>query len=120
MGGGESSSKPELVIFSSGKVAKSGVTNAIRDELNKLGFIVTPWTEGFFPENQIALTSFLKQLLCFDAAVLVLGNDDIRLDPAQTDKQQHVPRDNVIFELGACMSRLGPKKTFIVRPESPE
>lgn len=120
MGNGKSSSKRELVIFSSGKVAKSGVTNAIRDELKKFGFAVTPWTEGFFPENEIALNRFLKQLLCFDAALVVLGNDDIRLDPAQADKQQHVPRDNVIFELGACMARLGPKKTFIVRPESPE
>jgi hypothetical protein len=82
--------------------------------------VVTPWTEGFFPENEIALNRFLKQLLCFDAALVVLGSDDIRLDPARADKQQHVPRDNVIFELGACMARLGPKKTFIVRPESPE
>jgi Predicted nucleotide-binding protein containing TIR-like domain len=112
--------KPELVVFSSGKVAQSGVTDAIRDELFARGFSVTPWKEGFFPANEQALRAFLKKLLCFDAAVLVLGDDDIRLGPADGANKQHVPRDNVIFELGACMSRLGTKKTFIVRPDAPE
>ena len=78
------------------------------------------WTEGFFPVTEIALKTFLKQILCYDAAVVVLGDDDIRRDPAHPEKDQHVPRDNVIFELGACMSRLGTKKTFIVCPDSPE
>jgi hypothetical protein len=112
--------KPGLVVFSSGKVAESGVTDAIRDQLTRRGFTVTPWNEGFFPANELALNAFLKKLLCYDAALLVLGDDDIRHDPAQTGKEQHVPRDNVIFELGACMSRLGPKKTFIVRPDTPK
>jgi hypothetical protein len=120
MSDGQDVAKPELVIFSSGKVADSGVTDAIRDELKRRGFYVTPWMEGFFPTNEIALNRFIKQLLCYDAALVVLGDDDIRLDPTQPGKQQHVPRDNVIFELGACMSRLGPKKTFIIRPETPE
>jgi predicted nucleotide-binding protein len=71
--------KPELVVFSSGKVAQSGVTDAIRDELARRDFSVTLWKEGFFPANEQALRAFLKKLLCFDAAVLVLGDDDIRL-----------------------------------------
>jgi hypothetical protein len=120
MSNGTTVEKPELVVFSSGKVAHAGITGAIRDELSKRGFTVTLWTEGFFPVTEIALKAFLKQLLCYDAAVVVLGDDDIRRDPGQTRSEQHVPRDNVIFELGACMSRLGTKKTFIVCPDSPE
>jgi len=112
--------QPEMVVFSSGKIADTGLTGAIRDQLSKHGFTVTLWDEGFFPVTEVALNAFLKKVLCYDAAVLVLGGDDIRRDPAQTGGEQHVPRDNVIFELGACMSRLGPKRTFILCPDAPE
>ena len=108
--------KPEIAIFSS--KALIPVAEAIRDNL-KNQFTVTPWTEGFFRSNEIALNTFLKKLLCFDAAVVVLGADDLRESMNGGGAKEWVPRDNVIFELGACMSRLGTQKVFFVVPEAP-
>lgn len=108
--------KPEIAIFSS--KALIPIAEAIRDNL-KYQFTVTPWTEGFFRSNEIALNTFLKKLLCFDAAVVVLGADDLRESVTAGGAKEWVPRDNVIFELGACMSRLGTQKVFFVVPESP-
>src|SRR5205807_8472644 len=101
------------------------IAEAIRDNLafargEELSFEVTPWTEGFFRSNEIPLNRFLKNLLRFDAAVVVLGADDLRESEKDAGARVYVPRDNVIFELGACMSRLGTQKTFIVVPETPE
>jgi hypothetical protein len=111
--------KSDLIIFSSRSVAEAGVTNAIRKHLSTKNFTVTIWTEGFFPPSKIALYSFLKKLMCFDAAVVVLGADDVRIDPDDAGKEQHVPRDNVIFELGACMARMGNERTFVLCPDEP-
>ena len=108
--------KPEIAIFSS--KALIPIAEAIRENL-KYQFIVTPWTEGFFRSNEIPLNTFLKKLLCFDAAVVVLGADDLRENVNAGGTKEWVPRDNVIFELGACMSRLGTQKVFFVVPESP-
>lgn len=108
--------KPELIIFSSKQLIP--IAEAIRENL-KYEFTVTPWTEGLFRSNEIPLNTFLKKLLCFDAAVVVLGADDMRENVAAGGAKEWVPRDNVIFELGACMSRLGTQKTFVVVPETP-
>jgi hypothetical protein len=115
--------KPTLVIFSSKRLIP--VAEAIRDNLTFArdgdpGFEVTPWTEGFFRSNEVPLNTFLKNLLCYDAAVVILGADDLRQSTEPGKEQVSVPRDNVVFELGACMSRLGTQKTFIVTPETPE
>jgi hypothetical protein len=108
--------KPEIAIFSSKALIPIG--EFIRENL-KYEFTVTPWTEGFFRSNEIPLNTFLKKLLCFDAAVVMLGADDLRENVNAGGAKEWVPRDNVIFELGACMSRLGTQKTFFVVPESP-
>lgn len=113
---------PSLVIFSSSKLIS--IAETIRDNLSHsrlegVSFTVTPWTEGFFRSNEVPLNTFLKNLLCYDAAVVVLGADDLRQNTVD-DIAVCVPRDNVVFELGACMARLGTQKTFIVVPADPK
>ncbi len=108
--------KPAIVIFSSRQLVP--VAEAVQENLRR-DFEVTPWTQGFFRSNELSLNSFLKQLLCFDGAVVLLGADDLNLtDPGKTTTQA-VPRDNVVFELGACMARFGTQKTFFICPEQP-
>jgi Predicted nucleotide-binding protein containing TIR-like domain len=82
-------------------------------------FEVTVWNQGLFRAGQAPLNAFLKRLLWFDAAIVVLGDDDFRLDP-DTNEKHPVPRDNVIFELGACMARFSKDRTFMVCPKSKE
>lgn len=108
--------KPHLIIFSSGKavpVAEAAKLNLERD------FTVDLWTENFFDENNtLPLNTFLKKLLCYDLAVLVLGDDNVQLEKDGAT-QVWVPRDNVVFELGATMARMGTQKTFLLTPEEP-
>ena len=108
--------KPHAAIFSSGKsvpFAEGAKLNLERD------FTVDLWTENFFDgNNTLPLNTFLKKLLCYDLAVLVLGDDDVQLEKGGNG-QVWVPRDNVIFELGATMARMGTQKTFLLTPEAP-
>ncbi len=109
--------KPHAIIFSSG--TSHSVAEAVKENLERQGFIADTWKENFFDANNTApLNTFLKKLLCFDFAVLVLGADDLRVDPV-SHTPISVPRDNVVFELGATMARMGTQKTFLLVPTSP-
>lgn len=105
--------KPTIIIFSSKKSLP--VAEGIRDNLQQV-FETELWTEGLFDENNtIPLWAFLKKLMCYDCAAVVLGDDDVRQKEGSGTKES-VPRDNVIFELGAAMARMGPQKTFVFTP----
>jgi len=109
--------KPHAIVFSSGK--SHPIAEAVKENLERHDFTADTWKENFFDENNTApLNTFLKKLLCFDFAVLVLGDDDLRVD-ATTGGTTAVPRDNVIFELGATMARMGTQKTFLLTPSAP-
>lgn len=109
--------KPHAIVFSSGKA--HSIAEAVKENLEMRGYFADTWKENFFDENNTAaLHTFLKKLLCFDFAVLVLGDDDVRLDTTNGNPTP-VPRDNVIFELGAAMARMGTKKTFLLTPIEP-
>lgn len=105
--------KPTIIIFSSTKSLP--VAEGIRDNLQE-AFETELWTEGLFDEhNAIPLMVFLKKLMCYDCAAVVLGDDDVRQKEG-VGAAEFVPRDNVIFELGAAMARMGPQKTFVFTP----
>ena len=109
--------KPHAIVFSSGKA--NPIAEAVKENLEMRGFMADTWKENFFDENNAAaLHTFLKKLLCFDFAVLVLGDDNLRIDET-SGRPEPVPRDNVIFELGAAMARMGTKKTFLLTPTEP-
>ena len=108
--------KPKLGIFCSRE--QIAIAEGIQSNLYR-EFEITPWSQGFFRSNEVALTTFLKRIMLLDAAVVILGDDDLRVSQSDRNETVYVPRDNVIFEMGALMERLGPKKTFVVVPEIP-
>jgi hypothetical protein len=76
---------------------------------------VTLWNEGVFRLNASYLESLLRASSFFDFAILVFTPDDLLTSRSQT---QSVPRDNVIFEHGLFLGRLGPNRAFIVCEET--
>jgi hypothetical protein len=66
------------------------------------------WTDGVFSPDYYSLDSLLRSLDKIDFAIVVLEPDDLAL--------QH-PRENVIFELGLFMGRLGRSRVFVVMGE---
>ena len=79
--------------------------------LEKEDFEVTIWNEGVFRFNSNPLNDLLKATLMFDFAILLGTADDIATVRGSNVKK---PRDNVIFELGLFMGRLGLRNCFLV------
>lgn len=72
---------------------------------------ITIYNEGFFAPGGGTLETLISSLDEFDFAVLVLTPDDVVVS---RDVPSRGPRDNVMFELGLFMGRLGRLRTFIV------
>ena len=72
---------------------------------------VTVWSDNIFAPSTGLLDTLLKCIERFDFAIFIFTADDIVESRATTIM---APRDNVIFELGMCFGRLGPRRTFAV------
>lgn len=105
-------SKPSLFIGSSTEGLE--FARAIRTSLTDVAE-TTLWNDGVFSLGRTFIESLISAVSRFDFAALVLTPDDqmvVRNDEILG------PRDNIVFELGLFMGRLGRERTFIVRPES--
>jgi hypothetical protein len=74
---------------------------------------VTLWNEGLFGIGSTFIESLVNALPRFDFAALMLTADDLMTSREVTTLG---PRDNVLFELGLFMGRLGRSRTFVIRP----
>jgi predicted nucleotide-binding protein len=77
--------------------------------------VTTMWKDGVFGPTNGFLETLMNQLEQFDLAVMVLSPDDLVESRSQSSAS---PRDNVIFELGLFMGRLGRSRVFIVHEEN--
>jgi hypothetical protein len=76
--------------------------------------IVHLWTNGIFVLGEGTLESLMNALDNFDFAIMVLSPDDL----LETRGRNYAsPRDNVLFELGLFMGRLGRRRTIILSEE---
>jgi Predicted nucleotide-binding protein containing TIR-like domain len=72
---------------------------------------VEVWNQGLFGLSTGTLEELVASLDRFDFAVLVVDWADTAVSRG---KNKNVPRDNVLFELGLFMGRLGRARTFMV------
>src|SRR5690349_1323229 len=105
-------SKPSVFIGSSSEGL--AFARAVRSNLQNDAEI-TLWNEGFFRPGATFIDALVNSLPRFDFAVLVFQADDLT---NSRGVQAFTPRDNVVFELGLFMGRLGRSRTFIVYEES--
>ena len=75
---------------------------------------VTVWDQEIFRASEYVLESLLERLEETDFGVFVFAPDDLVQIRGQ---QQQTVRDNVVFELGLFIGRLGRACTAIVRPK---
>ena len=80
-------------------------------------FIVTVWTDNVFRVSNYPIESLEKELDQSDFAIAVAQPDDLT---ESRGTARPSPRDNVIFELGFFMGRLGRHRTFLVEPRGDE
>lgn len=104
--------KPSLFIGSSTEGLE--FARAVRSLLDD-ATETTLWNDGVFRLGRTYIESLISAVSRFDFAALVLTPDDEMI--VRTDETLG-PRDNIVFELGLFMGRLGRDRTFIVRPAS--
>ncbi len=72
------------------------------------------WTDDIFTYNVSYIETLIKDASSFDFGVMVFTKDD---QVKSRGKKQNAPRDNVLFEYGLFLGRLGIEKAFIVAEE---
>jgi predicted nucleotide-binding protein len=105
--------KPALFIGSSSEgldVARA-ISHSLRDAAE-----VTVWNEAVFAPGQGTLETLVNALERFDFSILVMTPDDV---VEVRDSKVLSARDNVLFELGLFMGRLGRSRTFVVCSDAP-
>lgn len=70
------------------------------------------WTDDIFKFNDSFLHTLLKEASLFDFGILVATKDDFS---TIRDKSFDTPRDNVIFEFGLFIGRLGSSRAFVIQ-----
>jgi hypothetical protein len=103
--------RPNIFIASSSEA--KGVAKAVKRQFERFGD-VDYWEENMFLVNQGALENLVNLSAFYDFAVAIFTKDD----QAQIrDQSVHVTRDNVIFEFGLFLGRLGPSRAFFIAEE---
>jgi CRP/FNR family cyclic AMP-dependent transcriptional regulator len=103
-----------LIVSSAEGVA---IARAIENAFEHDPFQVVVWTEGAFRSSHYSIDSLEHALDQSDVAIAISESDDT----PENQKEQACPsRDNVIFELGFFMGRLGRHRTFLVEPRGEE
>jgi hypothetical protein len=74
---------------------------------------VTVWNQGFFKPNYSFLENLLNGLADTDFGVFVFAPDDV---VNFRGENRPAVRDNVLFELGLAMGRLGRERVFYMLP----
>lgn len=93
------------------------IAREIQNQFAHDKFFVKIWTEGTFRASQYPLDSLEDQLDESDFAIAIVTPDDM---VESRDEKQGAPRDNVIFELGMFVGRLGRTRSFLVEPRGDE
>ena len=99
--------KPKVFIGSSSEALP--IAKALEFHLSSSCDIYI-WNSGVFNLSQSVLEDLDKKAGEFEYAVLVLAPDDWL---NSRGKNVPVPRDNVLFELGLFVGRIGRRRTFV-------
>ena len=104
--------KPTLFVGSSSE--SLDVAYAAQRNLEDVAEVVV-WTQGIFELTRSYLESLLDALEDTEFGLFIFGADDlIKI----RGTEMPTARDNVIFELGLFIGRLGRDRTFILMPRS--
>ena len=103
--------RPTIFIGSSSEGCP--VARAIKEQFDAEAD-VDVWNEDVFQLNSSYLESLLRAVNLYDFAILVFTPDDTTNSRGDT---QQTPRDNVLFEHGLFLGRLGPTRAFIICEE---
>ena len=109
------SPKTRVFIISSAEGIE--IARTIQNAFEHDPFTVVVWTDGVFRASHYAIDSLERMLDQTDVSIAIGEPDDI----TESRGDRHAsPRDNVIFELGFFMGRLGRHRALLVEPRGEE
>jgi hypothetical protein len=99
-------------VFVGSSVEGLSIAYAVQENL-EYDSEVTVWSQGTFEPSQTTIESLDKEIDHFDFALFVFTSDDVT-----RIRGQHFSavRDNVLFELGLAIGRLGRQRSIILMP----
>ena len=103
----------KMRVFVISSVEALAVARAVQNAFAHDPFLTVIWSEGVFKVSNYTLQSLEEQLDQADFAVAVAHADDQALIRGTT---WPTPRDNVVFELGFFMGRLGRERAILMEP----
>ncbi|MGD0609042.1 MAG: nucleotide-binding protein [Streptosporangiaceae bacterium] len=101
-------------IFIGSSSEALGAAHAVRSLL-AADADITLWNEGFFRQGHGFLESLTASLDSFDFAILIATPDDLATTRGRTVLS---PRDNILFELGLFMGKLGRERVWLIHPRN--
>jgi predicted nucleotide-binding protein len=109
------SPKTRVFIISSAEAIE--IARTVQNAFENDPFTVVVWTDGVFRASHYAIESLERMLDQTDVSIAIGEPDDIT--ESRGDRRAS-PRDNVIFELGFFMGRLGRHRALLVEPRGEE
>src|SRR5262245_4510048 len=100
--------KPAVSVFVGSSTEHRDLADTVQELLADPSITVTVWHQAF-ELGSATLESLEDQLDRVDFAVLLLAPDDVAIS---RNEQEAAPRDNVLFELGLFIGRLGRKRAW--------
>lgn len=110
------SAPPGPTVFIGSSSEQLAIARNVK-ELLRPEFDATVWDEGVFGFGNAFLEDLLKAMDAYDFAVFVFAPDDMTTVRA---RRVASVRDNVVFELGLFMGRLGRRRTVWLVPRGKE
>ncbi|WP_244108276.1 TIR domain-containing protein [Burkholderia cenocepacia] len=89
------------------------VARLLQDQFARDPFLTVPWNQGVFKVASYTLDDIERELDQCDFAIAIAHGDD---STTSRGTEWPAPRDNVIFELGLFMGRLGRKRAILMEP----
>ncbi|MGL6626734.1 TIR domain-containing protein [Aeromonas jandaei] len=106
--------KPRLFIASS--VESLPIAEAVNVNLDH-DFEITIWKNGTFKLSSSTIDDLVEKSSSVDFALFIFAPDDIT---SIRSRNEHVVRDNVIFEMGLFVGAIGKSRSFILKPRNVE
>lgn len=109
--------REKIRIFIISSVEALPIARAVENAFEYDDYNVTLWTHDVFKASHYPIESLEAELDVSDFAIAIVQPDDVT---EIRGEKRVVPRDNVIFELGFFMGRLGRERAILMEPRGEE
>jgi len=107
--------KKETRVFVASSSKSIAVAESLKRCLTDQEIAVVPWKDlGVFPLSEHIIESLERAANRCQFAVFILGQDDVI---KRETGEHYIPRDNVVFELGIFLGRIGRKRSYMLKPQ---